>query len=364
MKILHIINSLATGGAEKLIAETLPLYDKVGITSDLLLLNGTAQPFLKELEDKKCCQVFSLGKSSVYHPKHILGIMPFLKKYDIVHVHLFPAQYYVVISKILSGAKVKLIFTEHSSSNRRFRNNKFKLLDKFIYSRYHKIIAITNIVKQKVIQHTGLSENRIITIENGISLQTINTASSYNYNQITPALEQSDVLILQVSSFQNPKDQATVIRSMSHLPVHFKLILVGGGTLKENAVALVEKLQLNHRVIFLGVRNDIPRLLKTCNIVVLSSKYEGLSLSSIEGMASEKPFVASNVSGLREIVQGAGILFPQGDERKLAEIFLHLMNNPAYYDQIVQQCKRRAAEFDIEKMVAKHIDLYHQIMHR
>ncbi|KIA88515.1 glycosyltransferase [Kaistella jeonii] len=362
MKILHIINSLETGGAEKLVIETLPLYEEHGITADLLLLNGTNHPFLQELVAKKCCQIFTLGTSSVYHPKNIFGIIPFLKEYDIVHVHLFPAQHYVAIAKMLSGAKSKLIFTEHSTSNRRFKNKIFKPFDKIIYNQYHKIIAITPAVKQKILAHTDLKEEKIIVIENGISLGKIHEASPYQPNEIASNLKQSDILILQVSSFQEPKDQATVIRALVELPDHFKLVFVGNGILRQNAIDVVNRLNLGLRVLFLGIRNDVPRLLKTSDIIVLSSKYEGLSLSSIEGMASGKPFVASDVPGLKEVVSGAGILFPLGDEKQLAEEILHLSNDADHYIATVEKCVARAKEYDICKMVAEHINLYEEIL--
>ena len=68
MKILQIINSLATGGAEKLILETIPLLNDEGIQTDLAVLNGDNHPFLEALKKQKCCAIFSLGTKSVYNP--------------------------------------------------------------------------------------------------------------------------------------------------------------------------------------------------------------------------------------------------------------------------------------------------------
>lgn len=106
---------------------------------------------------------------------------------------------------------------------------------------------------------------------------------------------------------------------------------------------------------------DVPQLLKTADIIVLSSKYEGLSLSSIEGMASGKPFIASDVPGLKEIVSGAGVLFEQGNAIELAEKINKLLEDKEYYTEIVESCQKRAQEYDIIKMVDKHIQLYESI---
>jgi glycosyltransferase involved in cell wall biosynthesis len=124
---------------------------------------------------------------------------------------------------------------------------------------------------------------------------------------------------------------------------------------------LVQELGLMERVFFLGLRMDVPRLLKTADIVVLSSKYEGLSLSSIEGMASGKPFVASRVPGLSDLVENAGVLFECGNEKELARCIQELIEDPIYYSKVAQACQERAEDYTIEKMVAEHIELYEKL---
>ena len=105
----------------------------------------------------------------------------------------------------------------------------------------------------------------------------------------------------------------------------------------------------------------MPKLLKTADIVVLSSHYEGLSLSSIEAMASGKPFVASNVQGLTELVKEAGVLFQDNDDRTLASELSKLMEDPDYAAQVSKRCLERASQYDVHKMVKAHLDLYKTI---
>ena len=102
MKIVHIINNFASGGAEKLLLDTIPLYREKGIEVDLLLLNGKPSPFMNALKEKGCCSIYSLGLNSEYNPIQVFKLVPFLKKYDIAHVHLFPSQYWAVLAKLLS----------------------------------------------------------------------------------------------------------------------------------------------------------------------------------------------------------------------------------------------------------------------
>ena len=105
MKILHLINNLNTGGAEKLLLETLPLYNQKGIKVDLLLLDGKDYPFLKELNNQNCCTIYNLGKASAYNPFLIFKIIPYLKRYDLIHAHLFPTLYWLAFAKLISFNK-------------------------------------------------------------------------------------------------------------------------------------------------------------------------------------------------------------------------------------------------------------------
>lgn len=360
LKILQVINSLATGGAEKLIVDAVPLYQEKGIEMDVLLLDGTHYPFYKKLEASTKGKIFSLDLKSVYNPIAIIKIIPFLKKYDIVHVHLFPVQYFVVLAKWLSFSKTKLIFTEHNTSNRRLENPILKLVDKFIYKGYFRIICISLEIQKIILEHTKLPINRIAVILNGVSIVDFKEAKSYRKEELK--FEETDKLLVQVAGFRDQKDQKTLIIALVHLPDCVKLLLVGDGVLKQECETLVKKIQLEKRVLFLGVRTDVPRLLKTADIIVLSSKYEGMSLSSIEGMASGKPFVASNVPGLSEIVSGAGVLFTQGDDKELAKKIIELFNDEELYLSVAKSCEIRANQYDIKNMIVEHITLYESLV--
>ncbi len=361
MKILQIINSLATGGAEKLILDTVPLYNAKGLEMDVLVLNGTQQPFLEKLKQLECCSVFSLGNLSVYNPILIFKIIPYLRKYDVVHVHLFPALYWVALAKVLSFAKVKLVFTEHNTNNRRMNSKIFRVFDKIAYSFYKAVICITTEVQTVLLEHLKQTKSKFPIINNGVDLNAIQKAQAYEKEFIEKKYVASDVLLIQVAGFREQKDQPTLIKALKHLPANVKLLLVGEGVLRKECEALVAQLNVEERVTFLGLRMDIPALLKTADFIILSSKYEGLSLSSIEGMATGKPFLASNVPGLSDVVQGAGVLFEQGNAKELAELILKLHTDQAAYQAVATACSLRASQFDIQIMVDKHIALYESI---
>ncbi|HOZ84609.1 MAG TPA: glycosyltransferase [Niabella sp.] len=366
MRVLQIINALGTGGAEKLLLDTLPLYRKQGIEMDILLFWNHQLPFTKALMALNICKVYILHETDVpkdiYKLSNIPKLAAILKNYDIAHVHLFPAQYYTVLANWLNGKKTKLVFTEHNTSNSRTRRPMVKPIERLVYRGFRHLICISEDIETIYRSYLKFPDGYYKRILNGVDLDNISNAISYPRSNLWENLSETDRLMIQVSSFRAQKDQPTLIRVMQLLPEKFKLILVGDGPLRADCEQLVRELNLNERVFFMGQRMDVPQLLKTADFVVLSSHYEGLSLSSVEGLASGRPFIASDVVGLREVVQGAGCLFPAGDASQLAREILNLEHHPEDYQRVAAAGLVRARQFDISTMVQKHIDLYKSLM--
>jgi len=358
MKVLHVINNLDIGGAEKLLIEALPKFMEEGVEVELAILDGTTYPFLKQLQ-KKNCTLHLLGKGSVYNPWLIFKLISLIKKVDIVHVHLFPSLYWVSIAKMVSFSKTTLLFTEHSTSNKRRNNSVFKLLDRFIYKRYKKIVTISKDVDSLIKDHLGFNTSKFSLISNGVDLEKMKKIKPYDPLDFVSVA--SEKIIIQVSRFTKQKDQITLIKSIPFINNPVKLLLVGVGPLIGECNELVKELAIEDQVLFLGFRMDIPALLKTANVVVLSSKYEGLSLSGLEALASGRPLVASNVPGLEILVGGAGVLFPAGDEKQLAIEIDQLLKDSHYYDRVVNRGLLRAKEYSLDKMIQKHIQLYKDV---
>jgi len=146
------------------------------------------------------------------------------------------------------------------------------------------------------------------------------------------------------------------------LPESTKVLFVGEGETLIECKELTNQLKLEHRTFFLGARMDVPKLLKSCDFVVLSTFFEGLSLSCIEGLASGKPFLGSNVDGLSNVIKDAGILFEQGNEEELANNISILINDKNLYDKVAKDCIEKSKEYDINFMIQKHISMYKSLM--
>lgn len=359
MRVLHVINGLEVGGAEKLLVESLPFFSS-HIDIDVVLLSKS-ESILKDVLKKSDFRgkVLELTDTSVYNPRLIFALRKVISNYDVVHVHLFPALYWVVLASLLIRKTIKLVYTEHSTNNKRRKNFILKYIDRFIYSKISRIVTISDDVDFELRKHLQIeSSNKIIKIENGINLEKINTALPYPKSMF---FTNKDVLLMQVSSFRYPKDQKTLIDSLCLLPVKYKLLLVGEGPLMNDIQSYVKEMDLSSRVKFLGIRNDIPELLKTVDVVILSSAYEGLSLSSIEGMCSGNPFIASDVKGLSKIVKGYGLVFEHKNFKELAERIFESVEVKELRERVIRACKIRAAQFDIKKMVSNYINLYKKI---
>lgn len=356
MKILHIITSLYTGGAEKLMVDILPQLKGKGYDVDLLLFDGSDTPFRREI-DKSGIKVFDLGNGgSLYSPVRLIKLIPFLRKYDVVHTHTTAPQLLTAIDSLL--CHVPLITTEHNTTNRRRDWKWYAPIDRWMYNQYKHVICISDQTERHLRDYLGSVKINMTTIYNGIDTRKYSIAEPLND---FGDLINCRVKIMQVAAFRYQKDQDTVIRSLKILPDDFHLFLVGDGVRRRELEKLVSDLDLKPRVHFMGIRSDVPQLLKSSDIVVMSSHIEGFGLAAVESMAAAKPVIASNVDGLREVVEGAGILFQPGDVKGLATKILELDGDRDYYEKIAAACVERAKDFDISKMVDKYIEIYQEI---
>lgn len=352
MKILHIITSLQVGGAEKLILDLMPLFKRNGIEADVLLLDGSDTPFKQELSGQGV-RIFEAGRGSVYNPLLVFKMLPYFKSYDIIHTHNFTPQLFAAMGSLLRP--VPLATTEHSTYNRRRPLKWYHPIDRWMYGRYQKIICISDKAEEELRRYLKKKHDGICTIHNGINLR-----------RFTDAEADPDILgkygtckrLMMVARFAPAKDQKTVIATMSLLSPDYHVFFAGDGECRPACEEMANTLGLADRVHFLGIRTDIPRLFASADIAILSSHWEGLPLSAIEAMATHKPLIASDVKGITEVVNGAGILFEHENAEDLAKKIVDLCSDIALYRETADACLRRAAEYDISKMAQRYEEIY------
>lgn len=359
MRILHVITSLRIGGAEKLMVDLLPRLQKMGHEVDIYVFSGGQTPLVEPLKSSGVRVILGGETDSVYNPKHIKILRELMPRYDIVHAHNTSPQLFTAIANV--GLNIPLITTEHNTNNRKRDLFFYRPIDCWMYNQYQRIICVSEPCQKNLIAYIGTNKiEKIRIIKNGIDTQLFANAkpsAEYNHQSL-----HAPHIIINVAGFRWEKDQPTIIRAMLLLPDGYHLLLVGDGVRINECKQLSKKLGVEQRVHFPGVRTDIPELLQAADVVVMSSHHEGLSLSNLEGMAAGKPFIASDVDGLREIVSGYGILFPHEDEKALSDAIKEVCNDPQYAASVAARCKERAFQFDISKMAEGYNAVYCDVM--
>ena len=350
MKILHIISSLEIGGAQRLLSDILPLIAKEHEVS--LLVNKDEDNDFSRKVKQAGVNVINSGCRNLHSPRNILRIAKLAKGYDIVHVHLFPTLYWAAFASLISP--MKLVYTEHSTSNRRRGKWYFRPIERFVYSRYKKIISISQQTQDALTDWLSISNagTRFVVINNGVNLssfQDLKTEKLYPYT------------LIMVSRFVESKDQMTVLRAMKRLPNDVHVIFVGDGEKFDSCKSYAHSYGLSDKVHFVGKQSDVASWIAQADLGIQSSNWEGFGLTAVELMAAGKPVVATNVDGLKQVVEGAGILFPVGDDVALAKAVKELIDSPDYYKQVSERCKDQSLKYDINNTAIKYLEIYRQI---
>lgn len=361
MRILQLINWLEIGGAEKLVTDLVTfIIEKKGYKCDVMVLGSPCGTIFEKMLQDKGIRVIYLGCRSMYSVKIIFRLARYFKNYDIVHVHLFPAQLWAVLAKLISGNKLKFITTEHSTNNRRRGKRIFRFLDRFIYNRYDAVISISKDAEHTLLEWLKVKEDsrKYRVVLNGVNIAYIDTAVAIGRSEIgVPA---NVTLVMCIGRLESVKNHRMQLEALSLLDDSFHLVLVGDGSLRSSLEAYASELGVNHRVYFTGIRADVPSLIRMADIAILTSHWEGLSLACVEGMAC-CPFIGTDVNGIRDVVQNAGILVADSDAKALAGNIQKLVQDHVFYKEIKIECRTRAEKFDINEMVEQYLVIFNNL---
>lgn len=363
MKILMVISSLGSGGAERLVVGLIPYLNKYkDVNVDLFVLNKKNSFF--SLENSDNCKIFYSSSSSFRSINHIFDIAKVAKEYDLIHAHLFYPQYYCAIGKMLNLFNKPLIMTEHSTNNKRRNKVLFKFLERTIYSQYQKVICISEGVEESLINWQPNLVDRTLVISNGIDIKKFREAKAADLSNeilLKNGLNNT-VNILMIGTMDDRKDHATLIKAISLCPENYHLFLIGDGPLKEDLKLIVEKNKISRRVHFLGRKTNVEEFIKGMDLFVLSSKWEGFGLVAIEAMAGGIPVIVSNVEGLEGVVENAAIKFEPGNPFDLKQKIEWIINSEETYDTYVGLSKRQSQKYDISNTALQYIELYNEVI--
>ncbi len=160
-----------------------------------------------------------------------------------------------------------------------------------------------------------------------------------------------------------PLDFVRVAKKVSDERSDALFYLVGDGRLRPQIEQLIEELNIGDKVILLGWRRDIPEIMHSIDLLVLTSLWEGLPRVLPQAMASGVPVVATNVNGAPEAIRNGlnGYLLAPGDIAGMAQKIVYLINNPEEALKMGRKGRELVAEFDIWKMVKQQEVLYQNL---
>jgi glycosyltransferase involved in cell wall biosynthesis len=143
------------------------------------------------------------------------------------------------------------------------------------------------------------------------------------------------------------------------------LLIVGGGGLESTLKEMVKSFGIEEKVFFLGVRNDIPKILKTLDLFVFPTYREGLPLSLLEAMASEIPVIGSNIGCIREVFEDSdmGILIDPNSIDSIENAMEHMANLPEEARRLLGANARMRAlnNFTAEKMAHEYQNIFEKV---
>lgn len=366
MRILQVINNLGSGGAEKLISDLAPLMKDEGHDIEVLLLQMSGSIYIDSLLQKGI-KVRWLNEKGLHLLSNIFAIRKFIVngKYDVVNVHIFPSLYVVALASFLGLGNTRLFYTEHNTNNRRRKYLFFKVVDRLVYRRYHKIIAITAEVKDQLDRHLGeKNSNSSIVINNGVDVDKIKKAETIDPSDLYGGYRNDHRLICMVGRFSQAKDQATLIKSMREIPDNVHLLLIGDGALLEEKKALSCSLGVHHRVHFLGLRKNVPEILKACDIGILSSNWEGMPIAALEIFAAGIPFIGSDVKGINDLFYEYNnlevCLFENKNYIELANLIIMVLTDASVRRKNLEMSEKIVSKYTIKKMADNYLSLYRE----
>jgi glycosyltransferase involved in cell wall biosynthesis len=352
MRVVQIINSFGyrSGGAERLAQDLHMDLLAAGLDAHLVAL--------QECETAGLRNAVSLGFSSPYKPGAILALRKYLAAMtpepDIVHAHLFPTSACVAGLKKMGAIHCPVVFTEHSTSNNRRGSAIGSVIDPLVYGPFERIYCISDgTLENLVAAYPALAEKAEVIL-NGAHLK---------FDSFTKRSTTDRVKIVSVGSLRKAKNYPAALEALDLLPEKkCTYRIIGDGDLRAELEAKVSAMKTS--VCFEGHVTDVSPFLQEADIFLMTSLWEGFGLAVVEAMNAGLPVIASDITGLREVVGTDGtcaLLVPPEEPRAIADALTELIEDVQKRQDMGKAAFWRAALFDKRVMAEKYIVAYHSV---
>ncbi len=370
IRIMHITNDMEIGGVQGKIVSLLKNLKRDDMQFYVATVAASG-PLSRQLKD--------VGVQARYFP--CIGRALFLRwinlyqvwklsrwikelNIDIVRTHLFIGGFIGRIAALLVRAPI-IIHTEHNTYIwKRFYHI---WIDKFL-ARFTKIIvSVSKEVKRFTIKQERIDEEKFVTIYNGIDLADFNINEKGNFKEELK-IPRDAVLVGSIGRLVSQKGfEYFLVAAKGVLKIipYAYFIIIGDGPLRYRLKKVVESLGISSKVILTGYRRDIPRILRSLDIFVLSSLIEGLPNALMEAMACERPVIATKVGGVPELISQDenGLLVYPRDSQALCGAIVSLIKDRDKAGMLGEAAKRLITEkFGIDNMAKETEKLYRKII--
>ncbi len=264
----------------------------------------------------------------------------------------------VLLTPVARLLGIKVIWMEHLQIERWLLASPLRFCYR-LWSRFARVVTVVEAVREQLIQ-LGVRAASIQVIYNAV-----------NVKQFTPTPSQPDDLlhrfrVLFIGRLAIEKGIDDLLQALQELLPqipNIQLTIVGEGQERAHLLELTSQLELTEHVQFVGFRNDIPEVLKTCDVLVLpSTRRETFGIVMIEALATVKPVIATTTGGLTEIIDRYGWLVPPHRPSAIAEALLDVYHNYELAIHKASNGRIRVLElFQERRMLEEYDKLFSQI---
>lgn len=353
-KVLHIVEYLYQGGIERLLQQIATHTPEAPARLCFYAYQVDSKSGMAGELEKTGVPLYLYNKGGGYDFNLLKALIAVVEKHDIqtIHTHDFGPMEYAVALK-LRFPRLKLIHTHHSLHYfLRFpRYIRFFQLFSLFYS---KIICVSDHVKDTLGARCPLSRGKLVTIPNGVALETFSDQTGPLSNPLRL------VNVSRVSPEKNLIKTLEACRELKNAGINFVFHHAGSGDPEEESKLrdFVAVNQLEGNVHFHGFLSDVRKVLALGDIFVSTSLTEGHPVAVLEAMASGKLCVVSDIPPHRQISSDALVFF-QLEGSDLFQKLKTVAESPAVYEVLREKAKEEVAQkFSMERMIASYLKMY------
>ena len=339
IKILHLIAPTQFGGAEKVILSIAHAIDNtqfhlmVGSFVNIRFANNT---FVEELEHRAIPNtVFWLKRT--LDIDNIFRIVRFIRKnkIDIIHTHGYRSDILGLIAAKMTTRPI--VSTIHGWIPINSRLRFYERCDRFALRFFDWLVPVSNQIRELLIE-SGIAPGKVTRLHNAVDVE-IKQPKTEKLPSFNIVKRQGDFLIGTIGRLSPEKDIPNFLQTASLLVRkydHLKFLVVGDGPERKNLETMAFDLGLKDKIQFTGFIDEIDSVYPLLDLLVISSRTEGIPLVLLEAMKYSIPVVSTNVGGIGEVVDNGinGLLVSPDDVDELTKNLELLIKNKKLYVRI------------------------------